>query len=279
VHRFLGSEAAPAIFVGQVLLAVGAWYIYAILRLVTGLECAALFAFLYATSLYVLFAPLSYALNADILQLTSWPAILYHFLLGVRCDRRRHWLAFGIWSAAAVLTKYSSVVLFAAMAVAVFAVPEFRRVLKRPRLLIGVLVGIALVLPHATALDHDNAVKHAWYKFDASRPVAQRLQGLGHLLEGYLKYLAPGWIIVAAGWWKGTFAFGFPSGEEPGGTWLAALRFLIVLNVAIQVVLVLLIIKSVTTRRMPRLPYWLLVRSSRRSATGSRLNVVRLSVW
>ena len=246
VHRFLGSEAAPAIFVGQILLAVGAWYIYAILRLVIGLECAALFAFLYATSFYVLFAPLSFALNADILQVTSWPAILYHFLLAVRCDRRRHWLAFGIWSAVAALTKYSAVMLFAAMAVAVFAVPEFRRVLKRPRLLIGVLVGIVLVLPHAAALvaahDRENAVKHAWHMFDASRPVGIRLQGLGQLLMGYLGYLAPGSIIVAVGWWKGTFAFGFPSGEKPGVTWLAALRFLIVLNVAIQVALLFLII-------------------------------------
>ena len=68
VELVLPATAAMAILAGQFLNAVGVAYLYATLRLIVDRERAAFFAFLFATSLYFQLAPLSYALNADILQ-------------------------------------------------------------------------------------------------------------------------------------------------------------------------------------------------------------------
>ena len=75
VDRLFGTSAAVMILTGQLLIAVGLVYFYRTLRLATTRDNALLFTFLYGTSSYTIFAPLSFALNADILQLTSWPAV------------------------------------------------------------------------------------------------------------------------------------------------------------------------------------------------------------
>jgi len=147
----LGPSAAATIFVGQILLLAGLTYFYATLALMVSRQQAAFVTFLFGTSFYTIFAPLSFALNADLLQLTSWPAVVFHLLKAARSNRWRHWIAFGIFSAIAMLTKYNAVILFVGLAAGMVAVPFFRQLFMRPRLYVAIAIGIVLLVPHLWA--------------------------------------------------------------------------------------------------------------------------------
>lgn len=203
IDKLFGTSAAVMILAGQILIAVGLVYFYGTLKLTTTRDSALFFTFLYGTSTYTVFAPLSFALNADILQLTSWPAILFHFLRAAQSNRLRHWIAFGFWSAVAILTKYNAVVLFMGMASSIILLPAFRTVLKRPGFYIAVAIGTALILPHAAAVLRQRAAfEYGLDHFDLQNPLSKRLDGIAQLLLGYLIFAAPGYLTIAFGLWK-----------------------------------------------------------------------------
>ena len=127
VDRLFGPSGTAIVIANQISLAIGLVYLYATLRLLVDRTMAAYIVALTASSFYVVFGPLSWALNADILQLTSWPAVLYHFLRGKSTDRWQHWILLGVWAAIAALTKYNAVVLFIGDGGGrIVAVPSFR---------------------------------------------------------------------------------------------------------------------------------------------------------
>jgi 4-amino-4-deoxy-L-arabinose transferase-like glycosyltransferase len=204
VELVLPANAISAILVGQALNAIGVLYLYLLLMLVVDRERALLFAFLFATSIYFMVAPLSYALNADILQVPIWLAILYHVVVAVETDRLRHWLAFGAWSAAAVLTKYSAGILFVAGGLACVVLPEYRRIWRNPRFYLAAIVGIVLLSPHLIALrDNPQALRNAEAFTIRAPDLAARLESLLLFVGGTLMFLAPGWIIVGGGFVAG----------------------------------------------------------------------------
>ena len=237
VDRSLGPSAAASIVANQALLAVGIVYLYATLRLMTDRRSALLIAFLFATSIYVVGAPLSYALNADILQLTSWPAIVYHFLSAARSNQVKHWLALSAWSAAALLTKYNAGVLFLGMAVAVVYIGEFRGLLTNPRLYGAGLVALVLVSPHALALrTHAEPIKYAGHLLGYEPFGLITLDSFGGLLFGYLFFLAPGWIFLLIGFFRRDLAFKSPATADHI-SWPGSLRFVVVMNIAMLLLL------------------------------------------
>jgi 4-amino-4-deoxy-L-arabinose transferase-like glycosyltransferase len=244
VDRTLGPSAAAAILVNQVLLGVGTLYLYATLRLMTERGTAMLFAFLFATSIYVVGAPLSYALNADILQITSWPAVVYHFLVAARSNQIKHWLAMGAWSAAAILTKYNVAVLFLGMLVALVWVKEFRGVLVKPGLYGAVILTLLLVSPHGVALlSHPEPVKYAGSLLGRESFGATTLDSFAGLIFGYVFFLAPGWIFILIGYFQKALVFRSP--VNPGhAAWQAGLKFVAAVNVAMLVILCVLILSG-----------------------------------
>lgn len=226
----LPANAFSAILVGQIINAVGVLYLYLTLRLVVDRDRAMFFAFLYATSLYFQLAPLSYALNSDILQVAVWLAVVYHFARAAKTDGFAHWIALGVWAAAAVLTKYSAGILFFAGAIASLVVPEYRRVWRNPRFYLSVVIGIALLLPYLLALRADaSAIAYA-EKF-TTRPstLSGRLNGLLLFVGGTLMFLAPGWIVIAVGFLTGNCMLAREDGDADAN---ALKRFLIVLTLA-----------------------------------------------
>ncbi|MGO4716403.1 glycosyltransferase family 39 protein [Bradyrhizobium sp. 2TAF24] len=238
VDWLFGPSSAAAILIGQILLAVGLVYLYAILALVTAPGNAALFTFLFGTSLYTTFAPLSFALNADILQLTPWPAIVFHYLRAARTDRRGHWLAFGFWSGIAVLTKYNAAVLFLGIGTATLAVAPFRAVLRRPGFYLASAVGLVMVAPHALGvLDHHSSVEWGLAHFERAG-VAQTLSRLYEYLLGYLICFLPGAVIVVAGLLKRVLAWA-PLAAPPARD---DVRFLVVMNLTMQAILLGLVL-------------------------------------
>jgi len=235
--RLFGTSAAVMILAGQILIAVGLTYCYRTLLLATTRDNALLFTFLYGTSSYTVFAPLSFALNADILQLTSWPAIIFYFLQAARSDRLRHWMAFGFWSAVAALTKYNAVVLFFGMASSILLLPAYRQVLRRPGFYAAIATGVVLILPHVIAvLKHSAAFEYGLDHFDFQNPLTQRLTGVAELVVGYLTFAIPGCAIVAIGIWRGYLAIGSPQLDRA-----PASQFLLFAAVSTHAVLIILV--------------------------------------
>lgn len=241
VETVLPANAFTAILVGQILNAIGIAYFYATLVLVIDRQRAAFFTFLYATCLYFQLAPLSYALNADILQVPIWLAVVYHFVRAAQTNRWGHWLGLSAWAAAAVLTKYTAGLLFAAGAIATFVTPEFRKVWRNPRLGISIAFGVLLLVPHLIALrSNPVAINYAEQFATMSGGSASSLHSLGLFAGGTLMFLAPGWIIVAIGLLFGNVRIdGVPTGDTaPLHLFLVALALaLVVVSVALVIFL------------------------------------------
>lgn len=236
VDRFFGTSATAMVLTGQILIAVGLLYFNLTLRLATTRDNALFFTFLYGTSIYVVFAPLSFALNADILQLTSWPAILFHFLRAAKTDRILHWAAFGAWSAAAALTKYNAAVLFIAIAGSILFLSAYRTTLKRHGLYAAVLIGGLLIAPHVLAFIRNHAaLSYGLNHFDAENSLLNRLKSVVELFNGYAVFFAPGWVVLAVGLWRGFLKIRMPAGGAS-----AEQRFLLVTAIMAHAALVIL---------------------------------------
>lgn len=240
IDKFFGASAFVMILAGQLLIAIGLIYFYRTLLLVTTRDNALLFTFLYGTSFYTAFAPLSFALNADILQLTSWPAIIFHFLRAERSNRLPHWLAFGVWSSIAMLTKYNAVVLFVGMASGILLLPTLRTILRRPGFYVAVTTGLVLILPHAiTVFRNGAAFAYGLDHFDLQNPIAQRISGIAELFTGYLTFAAPGYAIVAIGLWRKYLVTGSPLPTEA-----SASQFLLLTAASAHAALVVLVLTA-----------------------------------
>ena len=83
----LPPNAATLILAGQVLNLVGVFYVWRTLLLVVDPVRAAMFAFLFATTIYFVGAPLSWALNADIIQIPMWAGVVYHLMRAAGTNR------------------------------------------------------------------------------------------------------------------------------------------------------------------------------------------------
>lgn len=237
VDRLFGTSAVVMVLAGQILIAVGLIYCYRTLLLATTRDNALLFTFLYGTSSYTVFAPLSFALNADILQLTSWPVLIFYFLQAVRSDRLRYWIAFGCWSAVAALTKYNAVVLFFGMASSILFLPAYRVVLRRPGFYAAIATGVVLILPHVVAvLKHSAAFEYGLDHFDFQNPFLQRINGVAELAVGYLTFAIPGYAIVAISLWKGYLTIGSPQRDRT-----PAAQFLLFTAVSAHIMLIILV--------------------------------------
>ncbi len=193
-------SALSAILVGQALNAIGVVYLFLTLALVMDRARAMLFAFLLATSIYFMAAPLSYALNADIIQIPIWAAVAYHLLRATDTRRWLHWFAFAVWMAAAVYAKYSAAILIVGLGVASVVVPQYRVQWRNPRFYIACLITVLLCTPHFIALSADPAaLTNAEIRVGRAAGLGARFGSLLGFIEGPLIFLAPGWIMVVLG--------------------------------------------------------------------------------
>lgn len=208
----LGTSAFAALLVNQALSAIGLLYVLTLLRRIVDGPHAFLHAFLFATSIYFIAAPLVFALNADVLQIASWAAIVFHGVRSAETNRPGHWLALALWGAAAVYTKYTVAILFTALAFASFSVPEFRLVWRNPRLYMAMGLAAILIAPHFFELTRDAAaIEHAEGVLRLGIDWAERLKGLREVLLGPVLYLLPGWLMVVIGLLFGHWVIGAPA--------------------------------------------------------------------
>ncbi|RED38108.1 dolichyl-phosphate-mannose-protein mannosyltransferase [Rhodopseudomonas thermotolerans] len=238
VDRLFGPSGAAIVAANQVLMAIGFAYLYAVLRLLVERPMATYLIVLAGTSFYAVFAPLSWALNADILQLTSWPAVIFHLLRARQSDRWLHWILLGVWAAIAALTKYNAAVLFLAIAVGVVALPSFRRCLTRPGFYGAVLIATLLLLPHViTALKFGSTLAYGERHFTGGGSLGDSARRFGLLVVGYLLLLLPGGVIVAVSSARHMISVRVPRFSEASDD----LKFIVIVNVSMLVILLGLI--------------------------------------
>ena len=206
-------SALSAILVGQVLNALGVIYVYLTLARVVDETRARLFAFLFAGSIYFMGAPLSYALNADIIQIPIWAGVVYHLVRAAESDRWRHWIGFALWMVAAVYTKYSVAILVFGLGVGSLAVADYRRQWRNPRFLLACLATVVLSAPYFIALRSDPAaIGNAAIRVEGgTESLLGRFANLLRFVEGPFVFLAPGWIMIGLGLWRRDFVALRPS--------------------------------------------------------------------
>jgi 4-amino-4-deoxy-L-arabinose transferase-like glycosyltransferase len=238
VDRLFGTSAAVMILAGQILMGLGLWYFYLTLRIVSTRETAVFLTFLYGTSAYTVLAPLTYALNADVLQLMSWPAIVYYFLTASRDGGFSRWMALGFWSAVAFLTKYNALVLIIGLSVAAVIVPAYRSAYRSYGLYAAVAIGLVLMVPHAIAvLSHRGALEYGIDHFNFGAPLLEKMLSLLQWARGAIASLIPAIFTVAFGIWTGAFRIAANERTEGSDT----RRFLLVANIVMQVIVLSLI--------------------------------------
>lgn len=234
VDRLAGTSAVAAIAAGQLLMALGIYYFWRVLRIVSSPASATFFTFLFATSAYVVFGPLSFALNADFLQLASWPAILFYFFSAHRTNRLSHFLALGFWSAVAFLTKYNALVLLAGLAVAMAVVPAYRRMFRQWRLYVGVAIAFALIAPHVVAaFNHVGPIEYGAATFNPHSAIQARLAYLLSWIVGAFVSVCPGIVAVLLGWRTGILQFDGAKNPANRDARLALLVTTIAINLAV----------------------------------------------
>ncbi|MCG6204493.1 glycosyltransferase family 39 protein [Rhodopseudomonas sp. HC1] len=239
VDRLFGPSGTAIVAANQICLAIGLAYLYATLRLLIERSMAAYVLALTGASFYVVFAPLSWALNADILQLMSWPAVLYHFMRGRSTDRWLHWILFGVWTAVAALTKYNAAVLLIGIAVGIIAVPSFRSCLRRPGLYVAALVGGLLILPHViAALQVGSTIHYGERHFTGFGSMADTARRLGWLVVGYLPILLPGAAVLGISVARRMVVWRVPRFAAASDE----LKFVVIVNIAMFAVLLVLIV-------------------------------------
>ena len=90
------------------------------------------------------------------LEAAFMPAMVYYIVLGAKENRLRDWLAAGIFSALAVLGKYSAVVVLPGCLIYILMDRERRKCFLKPGIWLGMGVGLILLLPHLVWLvQHD----------------------------------------------------------------------------------------------------------------------------
>jgi len=182
----------------QALNAAGLFYVYKTFRLWASEAEAALMTLLLTGAVYFLAAPVPFALNADILQFPFWAAMLFYALAAFETGKRRYWAGLALAFALAFYAKYTVALLVVALAAASLAVPAYRRVWRDRRFYLTAAAGALLIAPHLVAARSSGAVAHATGTLLLNGGLHYRLHNLSELALGFLAYLAPAWLFLAA---------------------------------------------------------------------------------
>jgi 4-amino-4-deoxy-L-arabinose transferase-like glycosyltransferase len=104
--------------------------------------------------------------NDNTLELGLWALTTLFFYEALHSQSWRHWILTGIFAGLGMMTKYYTVILLLPMLLFLIANPLCRETFKKPQAYAGLLVFIAIILPHAIWLCfHDFiTVRYAIYR-------------------------------------------------------------------------------------------------------------------
>ena len=146
VARLSGYSPFAMYLAAQLSLMFGAWYVYRLARLFLNETESAVSALL----LYFLFYynPSSMKFCSHFVEAAFMPAMVFHIVRGARENRLTDWLLAGVFSALALLGKYSAGIVLPGCLAYILSDRERRKCFLKPGLWLGVLTGVLLLLPH-----------------------------------------------------------------------------------------------------------------------------------
>ena len=231
VDALFGPHAFWSVLWSQVLNAIGVYYCWLILQRVTNVNIATLMAVYLGTSLTYAIYSLAYALNADMIQIAFWAAILFHLIRAVETNSWPHWLALGLAVGLAILAKYTALLFLAALAFAVLFDAKTRTILTRPGAWAALVVAGLLVLPHGLwVLAHPEAFDHAAGKIISSASLLGLAESYVILVGGTLALLAPGVVIVGIGLMRREYIWRRPPAKPNEDVWVHKLATITLIN-------------------------------------------------
>jgi hypothetical protein len=192
------------VMIAQILNFIGLAYLVRTARVFIGEEKVLPLIIMFCGGLCYSVATLSLALNADQIQVPIAAGMFFHALAAARDNRWRDWLAFGALAGLAMLAKYSSAVLMAAMLCGAIYESSLRKIFRNGRLYAaGVLALSIAALNIVPELFQPDAVGYASRQFDFSASLQRRGRALGELVGSIFLYGCPvvfGLVVVA---WRG----------------------------------------------------------------------------
>jgi hypothetical protein len=132
--------------------------------------------------------------NANILQLPFWALTGWSFYRAVKDDRLHDWLLLGVFSAACLYSKYSTVILLVTLGLMLLAHPEGRKRLKGPGPYVALALTALLFLPHAIWLMHHHFIPFN-YAHNQMKPPLHSPSLLFGLVTGQLLALLPAALL------------------------------------------------------------------------------------
>ncbi len=143
--------------------------------------------------------------NHNVAQMPIWAAAVLLFHRAISDWRSTDWLLLGLVSGLGMLTKYSYIMLLAAMFLGLLTHPKLRSGLLKPQPWLGVLVMGLVFLPHLWWLmEHDFLpFNYAAARSEAAAASASRWLGpLKFLLVQLVDHLPLLLILLLAGFWR-----------------------------------------------------------------------------
>lgn len=143
--------------------------------------------------------------NHNVAQMPIWAAGVLLFHRGISHWRYSDWLLLGLVSGLGMLTKYSYIMLLAAMFLWLLTHPELRRGLLKPQPWLGVLLMALVFLPHLLWLiEHEFLpFNYAAARAEAAAATESRWLGpLKFLLVQVIDHLPLLIMLLLAGFWR-----------------------------------------------------------------------------
>lgn len=143
--------------------------------------------------------------NHNVAQMPLWAAAVLLFHRGITEWRYRDWLPLGVVAGLTLLTKYSVVVLLAAMFLWMVWQPKLRTGLLRPQVWLGVLVMVLVFLPHLFWLVQHDFLPFTYFAdrtADAAAAHSRILGPLKFLLVQLVDHLPLALLLLLVGFWR-----------------------------------------------------------------------------
>lgn len=188
--------------------------------------------------------------NHNVAQMPIWAAAVLLFHRGISHWRYADWLLLGLVSGLGMLTKYSYIMLLAAMFLWLLVHPALRAGLLRPQPWLGVLLMGLVFLPHLLWLvEHDFLpFSYAAARSEAAAAAGSRWLGpFKFLLVQLIDHLPLLLILLLAGFWRRSYW----QARQPGSAFLFWIGLMPALLTALGA-----LITGAGTRDMWGAPMW-----------------------
>ena len=189
--------------------------------------------------------------NPNVLQLPFWALIGWSFHKAVKDNKTTDWFLLGAWSAASLYTKYSSVLLLAALAILLILHPESRRRLRSTGPWLALVTAAALLAPHVIWLFKNNFM-----------PFTYAHERMEHPPFGILAFIIVPTLFIF--WQAATllpaavlyiFSFGRPAVKIPPHSFDRAFLYFVTFGPAVITAMIAITTQG-TIRNMWATPFW-----------------------